>query len=350
MPKAEHATSGRRGFPDEAIFVTSGGPILTDAVRHRSWYGQRNTVATNHLPKLRAGGVVAAPLQVEGMAELIAMLAEIDESNGATRLFRDSEELLNAVNAGVLAFTPVPSFAAVQDQPDVLSLFRELGARFFAAALNMRNKLVDGCGENPAAGLSIQGRRVVERLCEFGYVIDVSHVSEKGFWDIVEIVDGPILASHSNAQAVNPNKRNLTDAQIDAVAESGGCIGLSAHASLLRNGDDASIDDAVRHLTYIIDRVGHEHVCLGADFVDYMVDIIEHKLAASNPDGTIYNATYKSPRGIETVASLGEVLVALREQGVPQQALRCIAHENMLRLYSRGEVEHSGAKKGEAAA
>ena len=111
------------------------------------------------------------------------------------------------------------------------------------------------------------------RACnELGILVDVSHLNERGFWDVVEIVRRrPIVATHSNAHALCASTRNLTDAQLDAVRDSGGVVGVNFAVTFLRedgmnNFEETGLDEIVRHVDYLADRMGIDHVAFGSDF------------------------------------------------------------------------------------
>jgi len=109
------------------------------------------------------------------------------------------------------------------------------------------------------------------RACNrLGILVDVSHINERGFWDIAALTDAPLVASHSNAHALTPSPRNLTDRQLEQIRDSGGMVGLNFATSFLRADGLASpgfgFDVMVRHIDYLVDKLGEDHVGLGSDF------------------------------------------------------------------------------------
>jgi membrane dipeptidase len=101
-------------------------------------------------------------------------------------------------------------------------------------------------------------------------MLDLSHLNEAGFWDVARISDAPLVATHSNAHAICPHARNLTDAQLDAIGESGGMVGVNFAVAFLRADgrmlDDVGLDQILRHLDHMMDRVGEDGVGFGSDF------------------------------------------------------------------------------------
>ena len=119
-------------------------------------------------------------------------------------------------------------------------------------------------------GLTEPGLRLVERCASLGIAVDLSHLNEAGFWDVARLDRGPLIASHSGAWELCRASRNLTDAQLDAVAASNGLVGI-VFASLFLRGDFADTGETpisviVDHARYVADRIGVEHVALGSDF------------------------------------------------------------------------------------
>lgn len=144
------------------------------------------------------------------------------------------------------------------------------GVRMAALLWNYGNSL--GFPNSPdarehAKPLKPFGREAVERMNELGIIVDVSHLSEGGFWDVADISRKPFIASHSCARALCDHSRNLTDAQLRAVAEHGGIVGVNFNSGFLNGRDDYTPNaDIVRHMDYIRRKVGIESVALGSDF------------------------------------------------------------------------------------
>ena len=150
-------------------------------------------------------------------------------------------------------------------------------------------------------------------LYPLGVMIDLSHINERGFWDVAELSDAPLVATHSAAHALCPSTRNLTDRQLDAIRDSEGMIGLNFEVSSLRGDgrDEANtpLKVVVRHVDYLAERLGVDHVGFGSDF-----------------DGATM------PREIGDASGLPNLLTALMEHGYGEAELRKLAHGNWLRV------------------
>lgn len=148
----------------------------------------------------------------------------------------------------------------------MVRLLHRLGVRLISLTWNQRNALADGAGEDPGGGgLSRAGREMVREMNRVGIVVDVSHLSEAGFWDVLEASSCPVVASHSNCRALASHRRNLSDGQIRALAMVGGVQGITYVRDFLGSGED--LERVADHIGYALDVVGDDrHTGLGSDF------------------------------------------------------------------------------------
>ncbi len=163
-------------------------------------------------------------------------------------------------------------------------------------------------------GLTAAGRALVRACNELGILVDVSHLNERGFWDVAETSDAPLVATHSNAHALCPASRNLTDAQIDAIGESDGIVGVNFAVTFLREDgrqlpEETGLDDIVRHIDYLAERMGVDHVAFGSDF-----------------DGALI------PTALGGAAGLPKLVDAIRAAGHEEDEVAKITHGNWLRV------------------
>ncbi|MFD3445542.1 dipeptidase [Microbacteriaceae bacterium 4G12] len=146
-----------------------------------------------------------------------------------------------------------------------LTALYRLGVRSVGLTWNFSNAVADGALETRGAGLSLFGKDVVEELNKHRMWTDVSHLSERGFWDVMEQAHYPI-ASHSNVFALRPHPRNLKNEQIQALIQKDGMIGITFVTSFLKEEKPVYIDDVIRHLDYVCSLGGDKHVGFGSDF------------------------------------------------------------------------------------
>lgn len=147
-----------------------------------------------------------------------------------------------------------------------LRALRQIGVRSLGLTHHPRARAADGCEEGKyGGGLTRFGRQLVRLMNELGVVVDVSHISERGFWEVLEVVERPILASHSNCRALCDHPRNLTDEQLQALAENGGVVGITFVPSFVDSAAP-SLERLLDHLDHTIQVAGIDHVGLGSDF------------------------------------------------------------------------------------
>jgi membrane dipeptidase len=162
-------------------------------------------------------------------------------------------------------------------------------------------------------GLTQAGRRLVRRCAELGIAVDLSHLTEGGFWDVAHELDAPLIASHSCAHALVPASRNVTDSQIRAIASTGGLVGINFEVSMIRpdsrRDSDTPLSRIAEHVRHVADLVGVEHVALGSDF-----------------DGATM------PDGVRTARELPALIEVLRGDGYTEAELARIAHGNWRRV------------------
>src|SRR5579872_226129 len=147
-----------------------------------------------------------------------------------------------------------------------VEIFYRLGVRAALLPYNIRNFVADGCTERTDSGLSRFGVRLVKEMNRVGMVVDGSHTGIRSSLDAVEVTEAPFIFSHSGAKAVYDHPRNITDEQIKACARTGGVIGVVALPQFLGDVADPRLETVVRHIAYIAELVGVEHVGIGMDY------------------------------------------------------------------------------------
>jgi microsomal dipeptidase-like Zn-dependent dipeptidase/gamma-glutamyl-gamma-aminobutyrate hydrolase PuuD len=184
---------------------------------------------------------------------------------------RTPQDILRLKSEGKKALAlGVENGYAIGKNLDRLEAFKQLGVCYITLCHEGYNDICDSSFGTPEwNGLSAFGREVVPAMNRLGIMIDVSHAAESTFYDVIELSSVPVIASHSSAYALCNHPRNLTDAQMRAIAECGGVVNICLYARFLRRGasmDDASIDDALRHIDHAVSIAGPAHVGIGSDF------------------------------------------------------------------------------------
>jgi membrane dipeptidase len=200
-----------------------------------------------------------------------------------------------------------------------LERWHERGLRSIGLVWSRPNAFAEGvpfrfpASPDTGPGLTDAGRELVRACNRLGILVDLSHLNEAGFWDVQRLSQSPLVATHSNAHTLCPATRNLTDEQLDAVRDSGGVVGVNFAVTFLRedghNEPDTPITEIVRHVDYLAERMGIEHVAFGSDF-----------------DGAVV------PQELGGVAGLPKLVDALRDAGYDDDAVAKLTYENWLRV------------------
>jgi membrane dipeptidase len=200
------------------------------------------------------------------------------ERGGHVRLARGAADLDQAATeeGQPAAVLHLEGAEAIDPGLEALELWYTAGLRSLGPVWSRANEFAHGVpfispsSPDHGPGLTARGRALIERCAELGIVVDLSHMNAAGFWDVAHLDAGPLVASHSAAHALCPTSRNLTDAQLDAIGQSGGVVGIVFACPFLRadfaDDPDTPLTLIAEHARYVADRIGPEHVGLGSDF------------------------------------------------------------------------------------
>ena len=242
---------------------------------------------------------------------LDTLLRELDGNARYVRLCRSADDISKAeAEQKIAALISIEGAKRLDCSIEKLKSLYERGVRIVHPTWNEDNILC-GAAMASGAGLTEQGRRFVRAAQEMGVVLDMSHISERGFWDVLEIAQKPVLAGHSNSRALCDHPRNLTDAQFSALARSGGVAGLNYCRAFLGMGED--IVAIVAHAEHWLSLGGEKAVCLGGDL-----------------DGIS-----RLPEGMTGVESVGEIYNAMLRKNWSEQLVRNIFYHNLRDFFGR---------------
>ena len=193
---------------------------------------------------------------------LAVLRREVAQNRQTIAFARTRDDILRTISEGkVAALLSVEGAEVIGCDPDRLAWLSEQGFCMTTLTWNADNALA-GCHASDR-GLTDQGKDFVRQAQALDILIDVSHLGERAFWDLVDITQKPILASHSNARALLDYTRNLTDDQLRAIADTGGTVGLNLYPPFL--GESAGFETLRRHLEHLLRVCGESHVALGGD-------------------------------------------------------------------------------------
>ncbi|PVE51425.1 dipeptidase [Rhizobium rhizogenes] len=269
---------------------------------------------------------LAAPLQrqpsLDIAMEKLAIAYRVERAGG-WKICRSTADIRKAINEDIFAAVlHMEGCEAIDEDLDALEVFYAAGLRSLGPVWSRHNAFGHGVpfafpmSPDSAPGLTDAGFELVRRCNQLGILIDLAHITEKGFWDVANTSDQPLIASHSNAHALTGVARNLTDVQMDAIKERNGLVGLNYAVTMLRPDarDDAKtpLSDMVRHIDYMVERMGIDCVALGSDF-----------------DGATV------PADIADAAGNQNLVAALKAAGYSDVELAKICRENWLRVLAQ---------------
>ncbi|MCJ9720098.1 dipeptidase [Agrobacterium sp. SHOUNA12C] len=262
---------------------------------------------------------VHARRQIDG--QLSAIKALLSRSDGQMRLAKNVADIRTSLNASAFAVVlHMEGAEAIDNDLSFLDALYDHGLRSLGIVWSRPNIFGYGVpfayprSPDTGPGLTDAGKRLVRRCNDLGIMIDVSHLNERGFWDVAALSTSPLVATHACAHTICPSTRNLTDRQLDAIRETDGVIGFNLAVNDIRADgnldDDTPLEIVVRHIEYLIGRVGMNRVALGSDF-----------------DGAVM------PRDIKDASGLPRLIEAMRKAGFDDADIRKFAFDNWLRVF-----------------
>jgi membrane dipeptidase len=251
---------------------------------------------------------------------------EVEASQGKMKVVLNLEDLPSAPSPDVLNI--VMSFEGgrpLEGRLENLRNFYHLGLRAMQITWNLRNELADGVKEErTGGGLTNFGEAVVKEMTRLGMVIDLAHISRAGWFDVLDLAEGPIFCSHSNCKKLHAHPRTIDDEQIKALAKTGGVLGINAIATMVAP-TQPTLDKLVDHISHIADIAGIDHVGLGLDFVKD--DGLLH------PDDEIFSVgENKLIPDFENEDDLPKLTEALAKRGFREDEIVKILGGNILRM------------------
>lgn len=247
---------------------------------------------------------------------------ELEKNKDNLGLALNYEELIKNEIKGLLnAILSIEEGGVIEGDINNLDHFYQRGIRMICLNWNFLNGIGhpnyhdfenrDFTKPNTEFGLTEFGFEVVKKMEELGMIIDVSHLSDKGFWDVYNSTTKPFIASHSNARSICNHVRNLTDDMIKALASRGGVIGLNFCTDFVKvNAKQTEVNDIVKHALHIIKIGGVDCLAIGTDF-----------------DGI--------PRTVEIdhAGEINKLVMAFKEAGLSEEDIEKICHKNFLRVF-----------------
>ncbi|KQL49725.1 membrane dipeptidase [Brevibacillus choshinensis] len=327
-----------------SLIIDGHFDLLMDVAIQRE-QGKKKVIETHYLPDFQAGGIGAVICAIfvdssflpemglrKALQQISSLHAEAAESPDKIMVCKSVDDLLTAQSTGKQGFVlSLEGAEPLYNDLSMLRIFYELGVRFLGLTWSRRNFVGDGSHfssvrEGRPGGITDFGVQLIEAAEEMGIIIDVSHINDEGFWDVMSFVKKPVIASHSNCRALASSMRNLTDEQIKAIAGTGGVVGMNAVSFFVSETDEeADVEHLVDHIDHIVKLAGVEHVGLGLDITDEFMKYVSPDSIASMP---------RKPFDIvKRHSSVPQIIHVLEKRGYTDRAIELIMGHNFLHLY-----------------
>jgi membrane dipeptidase len=312
----------------ESIVFDAHCDTLQEVLADKRRLGERSEEGHIDLPRLREGGVTAqifalfvSPNYFPGGAARQALrlldvfYQEMEENADQLTLATTAGDIKRAkVEGKVAGILSLEGAEALDGDLGVLRAFYKLGVRNIGLTWNLRNAAADGVDETrSSSGLTNFGVQLVREMNRLGIMVDISHLSLTGVRDVLHVSEAPVIASHSNAYALCPHRRNLTDEQLEGVASKGGVVGVTFVPNFVtENKSQTTLKRVLDHIDYMVKTMGVDHVGLGSDF-----------------DG-FFNSKVL---GLEDVTHLPRLTAGLVERGYGGEDAKKILGGNFIRVF-----------------
>jgi membrane dipeptidase len=265
--------------------------------------------------------LATAQAAVSSMASILIRIER--EAAGQVRICRSTADIRHCIKAGVLAAVlHIEGAEAIDPEFQMLDVLHQAGLRSLGPVWSRPNAFGYGvpfrCPSSPdtGPGLTDLGKELVRACNRLNILIDLSHLNERGFWDVAELSNAPLVATHSNAHALSPHSRNLTDRQLAAIGKTGGMVGVNFAVSFLRpdgrQDGDTPLGLVVDHIEHMLKHAGEDHVGFGSDFDGAMV-----------------------PKELGNAAGLPLLVEAMRARGYRKALIDKLCTRNWLRVLER---------------
>ncbi len=357
-----------------AIVVDTHSDLTSRLVDEKVDIGKRLPDGHQDIPRMQEGGLdvqffsvyVAAKYAKKGgpkraMEMMDAVYRTVETFADRMQLATSVSDIYRIVSQGkIAALMGLEGGHALENSLEILRMFHRMGIRYVTLTHSNTNDWCDSSTDQPRwGGLNKLGEKIVAEMNRIGMMIDVSHISDEAFWDVMRVSKAPVIASHSSCRAIANMQRNMSDDMIKALAKNGGVIMINFGSSFLNpewgkrtnyilqqirdkyHGDfgmwgkmwdemnkkdplpPATLKDLVDHIDHVVQLVGPDHVGLGSDF-----------------DGVS-----SLPVGMEDVSKLPAITYELLKRGYKEEDIRKILGGNLLRVMS--EVERVAAELGQ---
>jgi membrane dipeptidase len=341
---------------NKALVALAHTDYLIDISERRS-HGETHVIQNHHLPTLRKGGVNLICDHVGGETRMFTtfplkkilsnadyleraldgidcMIQETNESPQDLMIVTKASDFTRLKNGNKLGIIlALQGGNPIKQDLALLRTFHRLGIRLMNLTANLRNQISDSCMDRTNGGLSEFGVEVVREMNRLGIVIDIAQLSKHGVQDVFEFSSQPVIASNSNAATICKHPRNLDDEIIMQLGENGGVMGIHCLPAFLKNSSEATIEDMITHMNYIVDTIGIDHVGLGPDLLENWPEEKYGCIWGKGQNLGNQMISFDYPRGFESISKIPKLRNLLLDQGYSIDDVGKILGGNLVRVF-----------------
>lgn len=311
----------------------------------RNQVGEKDIIKNDYLKTWQNAGInlVVCAIFIEDMylpdmalkmalLQIAGLIEDVSSCEGKVVIIKSKKDLSEVISENKIGIIiSLEGLEPIEDRLELLSIFYEIGVRGIGLTWSRRNHAADGStfgkdDEGAQGGLTKFGVKVLRKCKELGMLVDVSHLNDVGFEDVVKFSENPFIASHSNVRNIANNKRNLTDEQIKAIANKDGVIGIAAVKTInhMKIDEPDCIGILCDHIQYMINLVGAEHVGFGLDLCD---EVYRYSLK--------YKESPYKINAIENHEGLIAITAELLKRKIKEEDIILVLGQNFINIWNK---------------
>lgn len=310
--------------------------IWTD-VTVKTLNGETDILNKYHIKKLKNGNISGSIFVIwvdppytdkpyERTLQIIeSVKKELEYCKDSIVVVKSYDEMKKAIKENkIYVFIGLEGLSSIGNNLDLIDYYYDFGARHASLTWNEENELATGVKGSSERGLTDLGKKAIQRINTKNMLLDVSHLNEKSFWDVVSEVNVPIIASHSNCKSICDVPRNLTDNQMKKIAELGGMVGLNSFNQFVhKDKEKQNVQMLARHIEHMVEVMGIDHVGFGMDYCDFLDDSSMTSFSEQENTCTI---------GLEDASKTNNIISEIEKIGFSKDDIEKIAYKNYHRL------------------
>lgn len=316
----------------------------------RTLRGETDIFRKYHYERLKKGGIEGAvfvmwidpPYDKEPAARLKQIMDAVKKEAACCqdilRIVHSYGDIQKAKEDGVFyVFIGCEGLSGIGEDIDRIDMLYEYGARHASLTWNEQNALATGIRGDADRGLTELGIKALHRIQELNMLVDVSHLNDKSFWDVMRHASGPVVATHSCSRELCPAPRNLTDEMIKELVATGGMIGINSYPEFIaEKKEERTVNMLARHIEHIVDIAGIDRIGFGFDFCEFLEGEASSSCSLKEDAGsqikTDNSESASTLKGLRDASEVPALIDILRKIGFTDDDIRKVSYCNWHRM------------------